>query len=491
MQLTLDPRSIDSYEQFLAVKRLPAWRIRGRVATFPDEYSTKLGIAPPVVADTRYTPEPFLYDYQAAIVDLAIRRRKFAAFCECGLGKTNIIFSYARHVQQLLGHSRRVLILAPAMVVQQHLDEAAKWFPELKVERVTAANLAAWLESDGDTIGVTNYEALKSDTPQGKLGCLIPDESSILKSMYGAYGDIVLRLGRGLDWKLCATGTPAPNDRIEYANHAVFLDRFPTVNSFLATYFVNRGQTGERWEIKPHALRPFYRALSDWCIFLSNPGVYGWKDNSEPLPPIHTHIHDVEMTDEQRQWMRRHLGTLVATKPGGITKRSALGQVAKGEWKGETFPTNKPRFIADLVSQWRDAESTLVWCIYDHEQEGIHAALGGDSMDGKTPMAKRLEMIDRFKRGESRVLVSKSRILGFGLNLQVATRQVFSGLQDSYEAFWQCVKRSNRIGSTLPLNVHIPITELEVPMVETVLAKAKRVESDTREQESLFREAMQ
>jgi len=85
------------------------------------------------------------------------------------------------------------------------------------------------------------------------------------------------------------------------------------------------------------------------------------------------------------------------------------------------------------------------------------------------------------------VLISKPKILGFGLNLQIATRQVFSGLQDSYEEFWQAVKRSNRIGSTRPLNVHIPVTEIEVPMIQTVLEKAKRVQQDTEEQERLFK----
>ena len=50
------------------------------------------------------------------------------------------------------------------------------------------------------------------------------------------------------------------------------------------------------------------------------------------------------------------------------------------------------------------------------------------------------------------------------------------------------MKRSNRIGSTRPLNVHIPVTELEVPFVDNVLAKASRVESDTDELERIFKE---
>lgn len=490
MQLILDPKCLDSYRTFKQVKQLPAWSMRGRVASFPDEYAGRLGLA----AETgvsRYTPEDFLFDYQKDITRTAIERRKYAVFADCGLGKSLILLSFARHAQQSMGPSRRVLIVTPPLVVRQLQGEAERfWGDDLPVERVPAARLAKWLEGHGTRIGITNYEALKESTPQGNLGALILDESSILKSHYGNYARICLRLGEGLEWKLCCTGTPAPNDRIEYANHAVFLDRFPTVNSFLAKYFVNRGQTGERWELKPHALRPFYRSLSDWCIFLSDPAVYGWQDNCDTIPPIHVHIHDVPLTQQQKEWVHRELGTLVAVRAGGISKRAALGQVSKGLWKGKRFDTLKPEYIADLINGWRDKESTLAWCLFDHEQASVHAAVGGESMDGKTPMKQRLAMVERFKSGETDCMISKPRILGFGLNLQVATRQVFSGLQDSYESYYQCVKRSNRIGSTRPLNVHIPVTDLEMPMVETVLKKAKRVESDTREQELLFKESI-
>jgi hypothetical protein len=383
------------------------------------------------------------------------------------------------------------LILTPPLVVHQLIDEAHKfWGGELPVERVKAANLAEWLSSEGEAIGITNYEALKDDTPQANLGALILDESSILKSHYGNYSGICLRLGAGLRWKLALTGTPAPNDRIEFANHAVFLDRFPTVNAFLATYFVNRGQTGERWELKPHALRPFYRSLSAWSIFLTDPSVYGWRDNCESIPPIHVHTHDVPLTPQQRDWVRTELGTLVATRTGGITMRASYGQVSKGEYRGQKFDTLKYEFMEDLISGWRGRESTLVWCLYDHEQRRCRDTLAAESMDGATPMKERRAMIERFKARETDCLVSKPKILGFGLNLQVATRQVFSGLQDSYEQFYQAVKRSNRIGSTKPLNVHIPVTELEAPMIENVLRKRDRVDSDAREQEQLFRDAM-
>lgn len=645
MILNINPSSPDSYALFLRAKSLPVYEVRGRTVYVPDEYADRLGLDTAESRTVDYSPLPGLFDYQRDIAALAIRKRKFAVFAEPGLGKTLIQLEFARHAQQTLGFRRRVLLTAPLMVVRQTIAEAKRFYGgAITLEQVRAADLAHWTTTVGDSIGITNYEAITEAVPQGRLGALVCDESSIMKSHYGKWGSELIRLGKGLEWKLALTGTPAPNDRIEYANHAVFLDAFPTVNSFLAKFFVNRGQTDNRWELKPHALEPFYRALSHWCIFLTNPATYGWKDNAESIPPIHVHIHDVDLTEAQQAVACETTGMLFANEIGGITSRSVISQIAKGNHRGEAIDTNKPEFIRSLVESWPD-ESTIIWCHYNTEQETMAATFpDAANIDGSTPFEEREILLDWFqgkictcererrrkctsqrttkptntntngglpnnkppttlnvepntpqtkncgskreskqehgskrtrKRGlpktseftdslplttseslpnregvapsvegedqpiavwsgctsiiatppessggscvqtatsrsanstttlnessepqctcggipKARILISKPRLLGFGLNLQIATRQVFSGLQDSYEEFWQAVKRSNRVGSTRPLNVHIPVTDLERPMIETVLRKAERVQHDTIEQERIFRNA--
>jgi len=484
VRIEFDLSNVNDYQTFLKVKALPRYKIVGRSAIVPDEYAERLGLIPSRSIGMGYEPIPGLFDYQQGISALAIRKRKFAIFMRCGLGKSLCSLEFARHAQRDLGEARRVLIITPLLVGDQLMGEARRFYGDaLPLVRVAASELPRWVESTGPEIGVTNYEALTDKVKRGRLGCLIPDESSTMKSAYGKWGQRLIELGKGLNWKLALTGTPAPNDRIEFGNHAVFLDAFPTVNSFLAKFFVNRGQTDNRWEMKPHALRPFYRALSDWSIFVDNPATYGWKDNVGSIPPIITHIHDVDLTADQQARIRAATGSfVVGGNLGGIVGRSKVARIAKG---GDSL---KPAFIRDLIGSWPD-ESTIVWCKYNDEQDQLARVLpDAVSIQGSTKYERRVAMLADFQAGRVKTLISKPEVLGFGLNLQVATRHVFSTLHDSWEDFHQAVSRSNRVGSTRPLNVHIPLTEAERPMVETVLRKAKRIEHDLAEQEAIFRD---
>lgn len=486
MRLVLNPNSIEDYRLFLRVKSLPIYNFRGREAWFPDEYADRLGLKVEQPEEIEYRPSEFLFDYQRDVSAIALRKKKYAAFIAPGLGKTLIYLEYARTIlPRLIAKDQGILLTAPSMVIDQTIDEAHRFYgSSLPIESVKSGNLSHWLQSCAGKIGVTNYEAFRNPIDRGQLGALIADESHTLASHYGKYSQGVVALGRGLEWKLSGTGMPAPNDRIEYANQAVFLDHFPTINSFLARYFVNRGQTSERWMLKKYALEEFYRSLSHWCIFLSNPAVYGWKDNCDSIPPIRVHVHDVEMTGEQHAAVRKQTGALFAHRAGGITSRSKLSKIAKGI---DGTATLKYDFIKNnLVDTWPD-KSTIIWAWFNDEQDRLEKMFpDAASIQGKTKPAKRAELLADFQSGRRKILISKADILGYGMNLQIATKHVFSSLIDSFRDFWQCVKRSNRVGSTEELDVHIPMLDIERPMVETVLTKAKRIEEDARQQEAIF-----
>lgn len=486
MYLTL-PTTTEGYQQFLAIKQLPRYKFTGRLAWFPDEYANRIGIKQAAKRKKKYVAPSWMMDYQRGISELAIRKQKYCVFADCGMGKTPIMLEHARYAHQQTG--KPGLIVSPLMVIKQTISEAAKFYgSSYRLHQITANELPDFL-AKGTGIGITNYEAIKDELDASRLGCLSLDESSLLKSHYGKWGTKLIEMGKGIPYKLACTGTPAPNDRIEYANHAVFMDAFPTVNSFLAKFFINRGETSERWELKAHAVKAFYLALSDWSIFLVNPATYGWKDNTKQLPPIIVSVEDVGLTDDQTTIAKGYNKSLFAgMETGGIVSRSRMGQLAKGKYNGKRIDTLKPDYIAELCSRFED-ESCIIWCKYNDEQDRIAELLpDAGNIDGSTPVEERQEIVENFQAGRLKTLISKPKIMGFGLNLQACTRMIFSGLHDSYEEYYQAVKRANRYGSTKPLHVHIPVTELERPMVDNVLRKAKNVQKDTEQQERIFKE---
>lgn len=329
--MILNCDSIADYRLFLAIRSLPTYRFRGSIADYPVEYEHLIGGQRTRTKSAEFDPCQKAFDYQRDIARIAFERKKFCIFADCGLGKTLMFLDYARNCMRVMPKNKAVLIVSPLMVIPQTISECESFFGgEVAIDRVPSFAVNEWLLSGTSRIGITNYEAFNESVNRGRLGCLIIDESSMLKSHYGKWAKEIIKVSRGIEYKLACTGTPAPNDRIEYANHAVLMDAFPTVNSYLARYFINRGQTGERWELKPHAIGPFYRDLSHWSIFLTNPATYGWNDHSDKLPPINVHIHDVPLTDQQRDIAQNKTGDLFVNNLGGISSRARLATVAKG-----------------------------------------------------------------------------------------------------------------------------------------------------------------
>ena len=189
VQIRFDTRKAEDYRRFLAVRKCPVYHFKGSTAIVPDEYAKHIGMTPLKSNAKAYKPEIKLFDYQADITKLAIQKRKYAVFADCGLGKTLIILEYARHVAKVTGG--RVLIVSPLMVCNQTVAEAAHWYGERNgIDRIRAMDLQYWLDGEyngfDSQIAVTNYEAIREGLRPGKLAGLILDESSMLKSHYGA-----------------------------------------------------------------------------------------------------------------------------------------------------------------------------------------------------------------------------------------------------------------------------------------------------------------
>jgi DNA modification methylase len=485
--------TIEDYGDLLSARSLSEWRFVGeREVETEWHHLASTGLVESLPSAELGEPAAFLFDYQDWLVRMACERERFAVFADCGLGKTAILLDWSRLVTA--EHGGRTLIASPLQVVPQTIAEAERFYgADLPIADLTdRATFERWL-AEGNGIGITNYEKLDDFTQPIGVQAVVLDESSVLKSSMGARRTAIIDAFRGVRWKLCCTATPAPNDRVEYAEHAYFLDVVRSTREFLAAFFVNRDGS---WQLKTHGVTAFYQHLASWSVFMRSPAAYGFGDNLRSLPPLESRFPSVALTTAQmeraRVWEAGDQSSLFGATPAGITSRTKMMQIAHGfELDGATvrhMPSNKPTDIAQLVNGDHGHEQVIVWVTFDQEADQL-AALIPDAVaiSGKTKVADRVGLIDAFRRGESpRVLLAKPSMLGFGLNLQACRVQVFSTITDSYERFYQAVRRSYRYGQERSVLVYVPLTPLDQAMCTNVLAKQAVWEEDAQRQEAAY-----
>lgn len=443
---------IEDYPDLLQCRSLSEWRFIGETTVETTvEHLTAAGITDTKPETIEWLPfNPTLFAHQEWIVKLALDRERFAMFADAGFGKSFMECEWARQVTAY--HGGRTLIVAPLSVCPQTIEEAEKFYgDDLKIADLRErSDLAEWLES-GSGIGITNFEKIDGTTEALPVEAVVIDESSALKASMGSRRTAIIAAFKGVRWKLCGTATPAPNDRVEYAEHAYFLDQVRSTREFLAAFFVNRDGS---WQLKAHGVDAFYRHLASWSVFMRSPKRYGFPDVNEDIPPM-------------------TIGHGFLLDGGKVVDR---------------FPTLKPQVIADLCNIKHSDEPVLVWVTFDEEANQL-AELIPDSiqLSGKTSQKRRDEIIEGFRAGDGpRVLICKPAMCSFGLNFQACRIQVFSTITDSWERTYQAIRRSYRFGQTKPVIVYIPITDMDTAMCTNVMSKQSTYDQDAIRQEEAF-----
>lgn len=385
---------------------------------------------------------PALFDFQRDLVHWALRKGRAAIFAYPGLGKTPMQLAWAQQAAE------RVLILAPLAVAQQTVREGAKFgIPVAYARNQTQAT---------GQITVANYEMLDHFDPAA-FGAVVLDESSILKSYSGATRTALIEAFRDTPMRLCCTATPAPNDTAELANHAEFLGLL-TRPEMLATFFVH-DENG--WRLKGHAREPFYRWLASWGMSLRRPSDLGYPDDGYDLPPL-------EIRPKIVRTEYAPAGQLFATALKGVGDRAAV--------RRDTL-TERVKAANWLIAK-EPHEKWIVWCGLNAEQDAMAAALGSwcVSIDGSTPLDDKVRLEERWRLGDVPILVSKPGIFGHGMNWQHCARMVFVGLSDSYEQYFQTIRRCYRYGQQRVTRVYIVLTDLEETIYANVLRKEVEAE---------------
>ena len=382
---------------------------------------------------------PMLHPWQREIVAWAVRTGRAAIWADTGLGKTVMQLEWAR----LSGDT--TLVVAPLAVCQQTVREAAKL-------GITARYVRSGDQVDGPGIWVTNYEMVEQFDP-APLDAVVLDEASILKNSDGKTRTRLIQHFACVPARLACTATPAPNDPEELTNQAEFLGRSTRVN-MLAAYFIH---DADGWRMKGHARSPMFRWMATWALAIRRPSDMGYEDVGYQLPglDIVPHLLAVDLV---------HEGQLFATDLGGVGGRAKV--------RRETL-TARCEKAAELVAADPD-EPWLIWCGLNDEAD-LLAKLIPDSVNvhgSWTPDDKASTLLG-FADGHISRLITKPSIAAFGLNWQHCARMAFVGLSDSYETYYQSIRRCYRYGQTRVVKAHIILSDLEAQIATNVARKER------------------
>jgi len=389
-----------------------------------------------------------LYDFQKDILQWSLRKGRSAIFADCGLGKTLLQLEWSKAIHQETGGD--VLILAPLAVSMQTKIEGEKFGIDV--------NIAATQDDIAAGVNITNYEKLHNFNPDDFSGIVL-DESSILKSFTGKVRTQIITSFERTPFKLACTATPAPNDFMELGNHAEFLGVM-TRPEMLSMFFVHDGSDTSKWRLKGHAREKFWEWLSLWSVVIRHPGDLGYDGRLYDLPPLSIDIEYVEARVSEGFLLPMNVTDLADRRRS--RKASLEDRVSR---------------IVKLINNDKTSKH-LVWCNYNDESALLKKTLD-DAVEVKgsdTTTHKENSLIG-FAGDDVRILVTKPSIAGFGMNWQNCHKVYFCGLSDSYEQYYQAVRRCWRFGQINPVELKVVVSECDEPVVDNVMRKEKDMET--------------
>jgi hypothetical protein len=392
---------------------------------------------------------PMLFDWQAKLVQWALVRGRAALFEDCGLGKTPQQLEWANQVFKKTGLP--VLILAPLAVSEQTKREGDKF----GIEVFVSGSKSEVIEG----INITNYEKLHKFDPSVFSGIVL-DESSILKNFSGTRRNEIIDAFETTPYKLACTATPAPNDYMELGNHSEFLNVL-TRSEMLATFFINDTAHVGHWRLKGHVRdNIFWKWLSSWSIMITKPSDIGYDDDGFILPDIHYCEHLIKSSAKPK-------------KGFFVQKAETLNE--RREVRRDSIEI-KGKQILNLIGESND--SWVMWCNLNAEGDCLERNIKNSvQVAGRHPEEVKVKRMVDFAFGQEKIMITKPKIAGLGMNWQICNKAVFMGLSDSWEQFYQAIRRIWRFGQNREVEIHIFLEEREGNVLENI----KRKDQQARE----------
>lgn len=397
---------------------------------------------------------PSVFDFQEAIITKCIKKGRYGAFADTGLGKTLVQLALAYNA--VLKTNKRVLILTPLAVAFQFLNEAER----IGVDDIEQSKDGKFTKK----IVVANYERLHLFNPED-FECVMLDESSILKNFQGSTRDAIVAFIKKVKYRFLSTATPSPNDFIELGNSSEALGYMGYMDMLTKFFKSNQSSVdsnnrniGEKFYLKPHAERDFFAWVNQWSIMVKRPSDLGFSDERYILPELITNSHVVH---NKETW--------------GINGQNSLfAMPAKtmSEVRVEQKQTTQER--CEKAVELASGKTSVYWCNTNDESASLKKLdSGATEILGAMSIEKKEEILIAFAKGEIDRLITKASMTSMGLNWQHCNHTVYFPTW-SYEQYYQAIRRFWRFGQKNNVVVDLVISDGQERVMEALQQKTQK-----------------
>jgi len=315
------------------------------------------------------------------------------------------------------------------------------------------------LEKYRDESGIVYFYDIEAERhPSFSVnGCLVHN-SSILKNFSGAIRNEIIGSFQKTKYRLACTATPAPNDYMELGNHSEFLGVM-TRSEMLSTFFINDTDKVGHWRLKGHVKNNiFWKWMASWAIMINKPSDIGFDNSGFELPEIEYHEHIIKSDAKPTE------GLLLLQTASTLDERRKV--------RRETVEI-RCQTAADIInptdSRW------VCWVNLNPEGEAITKKVNyAKEVAGRHSNDIKIQRMIGFASGDLKRIATKPKIAGLGMNWQVCNKAAFIGLSDSWEQFYQAVRRIWRFGQKEKVDIHIFIEEREGSVLKNIRRKDKQ-----------------
>jgi len=430
-----------------------------------------------------------LLNHQKQAVQIAKKHPKWLYAYDTGTGKTLIGLSIIKQKQV------KTLIVAPKILLRDAwLSDAYQFYPEL------AQQISDWhsIKSKRNKrhlitqapVLLINYESLLQNpellTDYG-FQMLILDESQKIKNPKSKITKLILKKAIDYPYIYLLSGTPAPNNDLEYYPQLRLLMPDSVTNSwfkFRQQWFVPADRMGWKWKVNPRLQNEFKQVIKSCTSVIRKEDVLDLHGQFFRFIEYELNLKEKKAYKEMQKNLILAIDAEQATARMAVTKLMKLRQLLSGfvitdDGNVVNIGNSKLKTLQQFL-ELNPHEPFIIWTQYTHEAHQIKQLFGNKAglLIGEVPDGERHKTIKAFREGHISYLIAHPKTIGHGTTFVNVNKAIYYSLSYSYEEFKQSQDRIYRYGQKKPVLYYILRSSNLIDTVIYEALKKKQINAD-------------